>query len=145
MKALVQEGSGSADVLHLREIDAPTVADDRVLVQVRAASVNAADYHVVHGAAIVGVIGKLLRQTPKPVRGHPYWAGALPPTPLWGRWHHEWQDYGPLLEHMESTVRLGRRVLAVHAGPHPGSQRPHPSGPRTRREPPPPGPRRPAP
>jgi len=69
MKALVQEGSGSADVLHLREIDAPTVADDRVLVQVRAASVNAADYHVVHGAAIVGVIGKLLRQTPKPVRG----------------------------------------------------------------------------
>ena len=69
MKALVQEGSGSADVLHLREIDAPTVADDRVRVQVRAASVNAADYHVVHGAAIVGVIGKLLRQTPKPVRG----------------------------------------------------------------------------
>ena len=69
MKALVQEGSGSAEVLHLREIDAPTVADDRVLVQVRAASVNAADYHVVHGAAIVGVIGKLLRQTPKPVRG----------------------------------------------------------------------------
>src|SRR5438067_12584557 len=69
MKALVQEGSGSADVLHLREIDAPTLADDRVLVQVRAASVNAADYHLVHGAPIVGAIGKLLRQTPKPVRG----------------------------------------------------------------------------
>jgi len=63
MKALVQDGSGSADVLHLRDIDAPTVADDRVLVKVFAASVNAADYHSVHGAWIVSVIGKLLRQS----------------------------------------------------------------------------------
>jgi NADPH:quinone reductase-like Zn-dependent oxidoreductase len=32
--------------------------------------VNAADYHVVHGAKIVGVVGKLLRQSgPNPVRG----------------------------------------------------------------------------
>jgi NADPH:quinone reductase-like Zn-dependent oxidoreductase len=70
MRALVQDGSGSADVLHLREIDAPTVADDRVLVRVHAASVNAADYHVVHGALIVRVIGKLLRQSrPSPIRG----------------------------------------------------------------------------
>ena len=63
MKALVQDGSGSADVLHLREIDVPAVADDRVLVRVHAASVNAADYHIVHGAWIVRVIGKLLRQS----------------------------------------------------------------------------------
>jgi len=70
MKALVQEGSGSADVLHLREIAAPTITDDRVLVKVYAASVNAADYHLVHGATIVRVIGKLLRQsTPSPIRG----------------------------------------------------------------------------
>jgi NADPH:quinone reductase-like Zn-dependent oxidoreductase len=70
MKALVQEGSGSADVLHLREIAAPVVTDDRVLVKVYAASVNAADYHMVHGAAIVRVIGKLLRRSrPSPVRG----------------------------------------------------------------------------
>ena len=70
MKALVQDGSGSADVLHLREIDLPAVADDRVLVRVRAASVNAADYHIVHGAWIVRVIGKLLRQSrPNNVRG----------------------------------------------------------------------------
>src|SRR5438067_6104566 len=64
MRALVQDGSGSADVLHLREIAAPAVADDGVLVRVHAASVNAADYHVVHGAPIVRVIGKLLRQSP---------------------------------------------------------------------------------
>jgi NADPH:quinone reductase-like Zn-dependent oxidoreductase len=70
MKALVQDGSGSADVFHLREIEPPPVTDDRVLVKVHAASVNAADYHVVHGALIVRVMGKLLRQSrPSPVRG----------------------------------------------------------------------------
>jgi NADPH:quinone reductase-like Zn-dependent oxidoreductase len=70
MKALVQEGSGSADVLHLREVEVPAVADDRVLVRVHAASVNAADYHTVHGGLMVRVIGKLLRQArPDPIRG----------------------------------------------------------------------------
>ncbi len=70
MKALIQDGSGSADVLHLREIAPPTIADDQVLVKVHAASVNAADCHVVHGALIIGVMGKLLRQPrPNPIRG----------------------------------------------------------------------------
>jgi NADPH:quinone reductase-like Zn-dependent oxidoreductase len=70
MRALVQDGSGSADVLHLREIGTPAVADDRVLVKVHAASVNAADYHIVRGALIVRVIGKLLRQSrPDQIRG----------------------------------------------------------------------------
>jgi NADPH:quinone reductase-like Zn-dependent oxidoreductase len=70
MTALVQDGSGSADVLHLREIGMPAVTDDRVLVKVHAASVNAADYHMVHGALIVRVIRKLLRQSrPNTVRG----------------------------------------------------------------------------
>ena len=70
MKAMVQDGSGSADVLHLREVARPAVADDRVLVKVHAASVNAADYHMVHGSLIVRVIGKLLRQSRRlPIRG----------------------------------------------------------------------------
>ena len=47
MKAIVQEGYGSADVLKLREIALPTVADDGVLVRVHAASVNALDAHLV--------------------------------------------------------------------------------------------------
>ena len=41
MRAIVQDGYGSPDVLHLREIERPVVTDDRVLVAVRAASVNA--------------------------------------------------------------------------------------------------------
>ena len=70
MKALVQDGSGSADVLHLREIEKPAVADDRILVKVHAASVNAADYHMVHGGRIISVIATLLRQPrPSAVRG----------------------------------------------------------------------------
>ena len=70
MKALVQDGSGSADVLHLREVAVPVVTDDRVLVKVHAASVNAADYHIVRGAAIVRIVGKLLRQSrPNAIRG----------------------------------------------------------------------------
>lgn len=48
MKAIVQEGYGSVDVLKLREIPLPTVADDGVLVRVHAASVNALDAHLVH-------------------------------------------------------------------------------------------------
>jgi NADPH:quinone reductase-like Zn-dependent oxidoreductase len=70
MKALVQEGSGSADVLHIREVDRPKLADDRVLIRVRAASVNALDWHVVHGSPALAVIAKLTRQPPQPpIRG----------------------------------------------------------------------------
>ena len=46
MKAIVQSGYGAADALALREIDKPGVGEDRVLVRVRAASINAADWHL---------------------------------------------------------------------------------------------------
>jgi len=69
MKAIVQDGYGSADVLHVRDIDRPVVTDDRVLVKVRAASVNALDWHTVHGGQLVRMIGVLLRQPFNPVRG----------------------------------------------------------------------------
>jgi NADPH:quinone reductase-like Zn-dependent oxidoreductase len=48
MKAIVQDGYGSADVLHIRDIETPIPPDDRVLVRVRAAPINAADWHLVH-------------------------------------------------------------------------------------------------
>jgi NADPH:quinone reductase-like Zn-dependent oxidoreductase len=69
MKALVQEGDGSADVLHLREIARPALTPDRVLVKVRAASVNALDWHSVHGGAILTIASKIMRSTEQPVRG----------------------------------------------------------------------------
>ncbi|MFI1382417.1 NAD(P)-dependent alcohol dehydrogenase [Embleya sp. NPDC020886] len=49
MKAIVQERYGSPDVLRVGEVDRPTVADREVLVRVRAASVNARDWHVMRG------------------------------------------------------------------------------------------------
>lgn len=49
MKAIVYRRYGSPDVLELADIDAPEVADDGVLVRVRAASVNALDWHRMRG------------------------------------------------------------------------------------------------
>ena len=40
MKAIVRDRYGSPDVLELQEVDEPELADDGVLVRVRAASVN---------------------------------------------------------------------------------------------------------
>ncbi len=50
MKAIVQVSYGSPDGLELREIEKPVLADDRVLVRVRAASMNAADWHLIRGS-----------------------------------------------------------------------------------------------
>ena len=50
MKAIVHERYGApADVLDLREVDAPTPADDQVLIRVAASSVNPYDWHVMRG------------------------------------------------------------------------------------------------
>jgi NADPH:quinone reductase-like Zn-dependent oxidoreductase len=70
MRAWVQEGEGTADVLQLREIPRPAITPDQVLVRVRATSINAADYHTVHGVKMANLFGKLLRMPPAgPIRG----------------------------------------------------------------------------
>ena len=69
MKAIVQDGYGSADVLQLREIDKPVVTEGGVLVRVRAASVNALDWHSVHGGKMIQAASILMRQKEQPVRG----------------------------------------------------------------------------
>jgi NADPH:quinone reductase-like Zn-dependent oxidoreductase len=53
---MVQEGYGSPEVLKLREIERPVVADNEVLIRVRAASVNAFDSHMVHGPRVFGML-----------------------------------------------------------------------------------------
>ncbi|MCF2971091.1 NAD(P)-dependent alcohol dehydrogenase [Synechococcus sp. Nb3U1] len=49
MKAIVQSEYGSAEVLHLQEVDRPPVSASSVLVRVRAASVHAGDWHLMRG------------------------------------------------------------------------------------------------
>lgn len=50
MKRIVQDTFGSPDVLRLEEVDAPAVGAHDVLVRVRAASVNPADWHAMRGS-----------------------------------------------------------------------------------------------
>ena len=49
MKAIVRDKYGPPDVLHLQEVEQPELADDGVLVRVRAASVNRVDWYDVTG------------------------------------------------------------------------------------------------
>jgi NADPH:quinone reductase-like Zn-dependent oxidoreductase len=50
MKAIAQDRYGSADVLELKDVAMPTVGDRDVLIRVRAAGVNALDWHVMRGS-----------------------------------------------------------------------------------------------
>lgn len=49
MKAIVQDGYGGPDALEFREVPTPVVGDDEVLIEVRAAAVNAYDWHMMRG------------------------------------------------------------------------------------------------
>jgi NADPH:quinone reductase-like Zn-dependent oxidoreductase len=71
VKAIVQDRYGSANVLQLREIDKPLVTDDRVLVKVRAASLNASDWHLLGGGPFLArmIFGLGLRRPRNRVPG----------------------------------------------------------------------------
>lgn len=69
MKALVQEGRGSADVLHLRDVPRPDLREGRVIVRMRAASVNALDWHSTHGGLLMDITAKVMRSKDAPIRG----------------------------------------------------------------------------
>ena len=49
VKAIVQDRYGAPDVLRLREIERPAAGPGEVLVRVRAAAVNAHDWHIMRG------------------------------------------------------------------------------------------------
>src|SRR5687768_8824512 len=53
MKAIVQQRFGTPDVLELRDVEVPAVTGNRVLVRVRAASVNALDWFQVTGTPYI--------------------------------------------------------------------------------------------
>jgi NADPH:quinone reductase-like Zn-dependent oxidoreductase len=54
MKAAARSTYGPPDVIELREVAMPTLTDERVLVRVRASSVNRADWYTLRGRPVVG-------------------------------------------------------------------------------------------
>ena len=70
MKAIVHDVYGSADVLQLRDVDRPEIADDEVLVRVHAAGVDRGAWHVMTGLPYpIRLAGYGLRAPKNPVLG----------------------------------------------------------------------------
>lgn len=53
MKALVRDKYGKPDILRLEEVEPPTLEDDRILVRVKASSVNRAEWYGLIGRPLI--------------------------------------------------------------------------------------------
>ncbi|MBG0850766.1 NAD(P)-dependent alcohol dehydrogenase [Streptomyces spinoverrucosus] len=76
MKAVVQDRYGGWDTLEFREVDQPVPAAGEVLVRVRAASVNAYDWHYLHGDPKIARLMMGLRRPKAAIRGRDF-AGVV--------------------------------------------------------------------
>ena len=69
MKAVVQEGYCGPEELRLEEVPKPEIAEDEVLVKVKAASVNPFDWHVMRGDPAFARLMVGLRRPKVSIRG----------------------------------------------------------------------------
>ncbi|MFF5448457.1 NAD(P)-dependent alcohol dehydrogenase [Streptomyces sp. NPDC012888] len=76
MKAMVQDRYGPPDVLEYREVERPEPGDGEVLVRVRAAAVNAADWHLMRGDPYVARLVLGVRRPKVRIRGRDF-AGTV--------------------------------------------------------------------
>ncbi|WP_419999503.1 NAD(P)-dependent alcohol dehydrogenase [Streptomyces boninensis] len=72
MKAVLQDRYCSADELEFREVERPVPGPEQVLVRVRAASVNAKDWHLMHGDPKLMRLSMGLRGPKVKVRGQDF-------------------------------------------------------------------------
>src|SRR5689334_19805503 len=69
MRAVIQPAYGGPDVLELREVEAPVAGAGEVLVRIRAAGLNSADWHLLRGVPYVMRLVFGLRRPRKPIPG----------------------------------------------------------------------------
>jgi NADPH:quinone reductase-like Zn-dependent oxidoreductase len=69
MQAMVQDSYGTSEVMHLRDIDKPQIGENEVLVRIRAAGVNPADWAIMSGLPYVARPIYGLRKPKNIVRG----------------------------------------------------------------------------
>ena len=69
MKAVIRKRYGSPDVLQLAEVDQPTPGDNQVLVQVRAASVNKAEWYELTSPPLLRLISGGIRKPKRELLG----------------------------------------------------------------------------
>ena len=69
MKAIVQDTYGSAEVMQLRDIDEPEIGEHELLIQIRAASVNPADWAIMSGLPYIARPVYGLRKPKNSIRG----------------------------------------------------------------------------
>ncbi|MBL1084491.1 NAD(P)-dependent alcohol dehydrogenase [Streptomyces actinomycinicus] len=72
MKAVVQDRYGAPDVLELRDVEQPVPGDDEVLVRVRAAGLNAYDWHLMRGDPYVARLALGPRAPRARIRGRDF-------------------------------------------------------------------------
>ncbi|MFF7047421.1 NAD(P)-dependent alcohol dehydrogenase [Streptomyces griseorubiginosus] len=72
MKAVVQDRYGSVDTLEVREVDRPVPGAGEVLVRVLAASVNAYDWHYLHGDPRIARLSLGMRSPKVRIRGRDF-------------------------------------------------------------------------
>ena len=109
MKAIIHETYGSADVLQLKDVDRPEIADDEVLVRVHAAGVDRGAWHVMTGLPYpIRLAGYGLRAPKNPVLGMDL-AGVVeavgsgvsrfgPGDEVFGMGKGSYAEYAPALE-----------------------------------------------
>src|ERR1700704_720071 len=69
MKAIVQQKYGTPAILEFRDINKPLIAEDEVLIRVRAAAVNPGDWAIVGGLPYIARPVYGLGKPKNPVRG----------------------------------------------------------------------------
>ena len=69
MRAIVQDGYGTADVLRLAQVATPTIGDNEVLVRVRAAGLDRGTWHLMTGQPYLPRLIFGIRRPKQPIAG----------------------------------------------------------------------------